>query len=518
MDFENPCKMVLHKTINQFIAGMMAIWLAYYAAGNGIELYAYGATQARVLEMSLSTIPSLDTLRSSPGVEKLRIEYIRAGCKLPHSPNVSFSDDFSTFTSIFPAPIEVDGVELRFHSSFQCNMIRFQTLGAAGPDRDLRVMGSSQFRKRVKGIKYIDGYVPCNRTMTFDHRARWPLMLVGVIQPILQAMLFLALSICGLTNRLSRGTAVSVLCLLLLAVIAVISGTGYIILQSPAESIVPFFSSASYLAVALSISLFPSHLIHTIAASSTALLLIRIAIDCALFQDPANLAEDLPWPLLLCLTSSLATLTAQLHRTARARSDARPDQALYDCAWRAAAASARPSGLEPALARLSAAVESARKTCPAQRPRQLNRRLLAPDWARGAAAPEPCANESFFVRRGSGGDSDGGAGPGGRLSDPACGTTPGEPDPLSPVASLDQLYAQAFTASVLLRCRCLAWASASCGRAARGLEVAPSADNDGRAPMAAAAPAFKCPRRAAEKAVTCYGGDVSMLLDVCRCR
>jgi hypothetical protein len=394
------------------------------------------------------------------------------------------------------------------------------------------------FRKRVMGIKYIDGYVPCNRTMTFDHRAPWPLMLAGVIQPILQAALFLALSISGWTNRrASLGGIVTVICLILLALVAALSGIGYALLQLPTESIVPLLSSVCYLAVASSISLFPSRLVHTIAASTSALLLIRVAIDCALFQDPANLAADPPYPLLLCLVSSGAILATRRRRAALARRDARPDRALFDSAWHAAAASAGSDGFAPALARLAAAAECARRACPDERPRQLNRRRLAMNSEDGTTACEFDDDENFIVRRGSGGDDlEDGESALWRPSDPACGTAAGEPDPSSPVTSLDQLYAQAFAASVLLRDRCQLWAASTGGRMEDCPPASPlpsaaapvgSVDRDGNQPSppgdeAAAAtrraPTFKSPHRAAEKAATCYGGDVSLLLDVCRCR
>jgi hypothetical protein len=76
--------------------------------------------------------------------------------------------------------------------------------------------------------------------------------------------------------------------------------------------------------------------------------------------------------------------------------------------------------------------------------------------------------------------------------------------------------------SVLLRHRCRLWATAT------GSSVPGMAESDVPRPWAEAMlqrselegdlteAEFKNPRRAAEKARTCYGGDVSQLLDICR--
>jgi hypothetical protein len=104
------------------------------------------------------------------------------------------------------------------------------------------------------------------------------------------------------------------------------------------------------------------------------------------------------------------------------------------------------------------------------------------------------------------------------------------------VGSLSQLYAQALALSVLLRERCRRLAAASGGRvdpqvgggwgeggAARGEGGAArgeggAAGGEGGAPGdEAPGREIKDPRRAAEKALVRYGGDVSRLLDICRC-
>ena len=98
---------------------------------------------------------------------------------------------------------------------------------------------------------------------------------------------------------------------------------------------------------------------------------------------------------------------------------------------------------------------------------------------------------------------------------------PGVPDPARPTGSLDQLYSQALGATPLLRAACGRWAAGSGG----ALDTADQRGAAAKAPegygAAVAGEAFrhlKDPARAVEKVVTCYGGDASRLLDVCRCR
>jgi hypothetical protein len=94
------------------------------------------------------------------------------------------------------------------------------------------------------------------------------------------------------------------------------------------------------------------------------------------------------------------------------------------------------------------------------------------------------------------------------------------------VTSLDQLYTQALGVAPVLWARCAAWAAESGG-------TIPPHDHDGGgcagdAAWAGALPAcleewvrrgaVKAPGRAAEKALACYGGDVSRVVDVCRAR
>jgi hypothetical protein len=101
-------------------------------------------------------------------------------------------------------------------------------------------------------------------------------------------------------------------------------------------------------------------------------------------------------------------------------------------------------------------------------------------------------------------------------------------DERSPVRSLDQLYSQALGLAPVLSIACARWAAGSGGvldlpdqRLAGSPPLAPPAPPGGMDWGFAGWESFrlvKRPARAVEKAVACYGGDVSRVTDICRGR
>jgi hypothetical protein len=83
----------------------------------------------------------------------------------------------------------------------------------------------------------------------------------------------------------------------------------------------------------------------------------------------------------------------------------------------------------------------------------------------------------------------------------------------APVTSLDQLYTQAIAVAAELDARCREWLTGCDGEVAGGC----AAGEWGIEGLVRAG-LLKRPERAAVKALTCYGGDPSRLLDLCRRR
>jgi hypothetical protein len=98
----------------------------------------------------------------------------------------------------------------------------------------------------------------------------------------------------------------------------------------------------------------------------------------------------------------------------------------------------------------------------------------------------------------------------------------------SSVACIDQLYSQAVGLAPALSGICAAWAAQSRGQVLRAATLAPcdsggSAVGDGLCTHTAVLRGvltgeIKSPIRAVRKALACYGGDVSRVVDICRAR
>ena len=491
--FQNPYKIFVRKPVCQFAAVIIAICLIFFAAKNGMEVYSYGVSRSQFLKMTVSTLYGMETRGLSLDAIS-DLQFTRAGCYVLRAPNVSTedSDKEMALRIQFPSPTELDGVAITLNKSCQCDAIRFLVSGSTDPVLGWRTVASSAFRKRKSGIQFYQRHIPCSkRKIVLDYRAPWPLTCVGVVQPTFQALSCIAFALAGFTNRERNGSLLIGISLLLLVLITAASAVGFVLLGDGKESIVPFLSSISYLALVSSLRFAPSLLIDTVAATSCAMLLARIACDCAL-QDPGNLAADPPVILLLCAAASTCFLAARRRFIARAVRDVGPDRELHDRAWadHAAADAAADAALRPALVHLHASVARVRDSCGAERPRQLNRRRLCPpDGRADPAAPAPAFASAplswGFIRRASSSGSAAGseaAGPDGRsageaawsfllrrasssgsaasagadagrrvaggparggLADPRALTATGEWDAGRPVDSLDQLYAQA---------------------------------------------------------------------------
>jgi hypothetical protein len=152
--------------------------------------------------------------------------------------------------------------------------------------------------------------------------------------------------------------------------------------------------------------------------------------------------------------------------------------------------------------------------------RQCNRQR----WGPGAGPPESifCGGSRSVMPSDAGGSHD----PVVHAAD----TIAGQADRRRPITSLDQLYTQAMGVAPVLCTHCAAWATES-GGCFHQADARPGSSGIGGTDEDCALSALpqvlrtlvqcgnvKRPQRAMEKALTCYGGDVSRLLDVCRGR
>jgi hypothetical protein len=331
--------------------------------------------------------------------------------------------------------------------------------------------------------------------------------------------------------------------LLVLALVCLLSGVGYAFLSMSRESLLPLLDSALLLLLAAAVARSERLLLWSLPLAGAASIVGRCVQDCLAFDDCRYLRDAPPvrGAVLVAVGAAYAAFRAHVLRSGL-RGAAR-DQTRRDAMW---ARLAEDPPQREALALLAAAADRLSAAAAEGPPaRQLNR-------VRCRAGPAPPGGLSGFSSHRwtsrawtprsdgpDGGGGGGGGGVGGVAGDGAlwsqASTVPGEVDEGRPVRCPDQLYAQALLAAGLLDRRLPAWAAASrgaCDPAGGGVELGPGqgAANaaDPADPLEAALPPaargwvrggrLKPPSRAVEKALMCYGGDASRLLDVCRGR
>lgn len=419
----------------------------------------------------------------------------------------------------FPRRIEFDGFALILSNRLQCSSMSFQLLGMGDDSPAWVTHGSSAFRSTMWGIRFLQGYIPCRRVIGCDYRHAWPLFCQGPLQFALQAFLGLVFCACGALCRPRLGARSLGVILACLAVDTVAAGLGFVALGRARESIEPLFQAAGYLAMATALALAQACFVDVFTVWSCILILVRIVTDCAGHGDCQNLVADFPFLPSLGAVVGASFLALRLAYVRRALDAARADEAALDAAWREGFSTVIRSaaGLNR-LRELVRALQAARAADP--QPRQCNRRRIdGPDGE--AAGGGGGGKVSFGLKRASSASSAASrAYHDGSLLHLHVGlgdlraTAPCEPDPARPVSSLSRLYAQAFALSALLRERCRAWAALSGGRVDPTLDGT-GGDLEGTEDERPGGE-VKDPRRAAEKAMVRYDGDVSRLLDVCR--
>jgi hypothetical protein len=299
---------------------------------------------------------------------------------------------------------------------------------------------------------------------------------------LILAFSFFSLCACGAMGRPSLARDAAACLSVGLALLNGASALGYAALQLWREAPLPALSSAVYTLFAAAIHLAPERSAVCCACLGAAWFCASLGCGCLLPGDPLEwvlLAPPLPAAAMAALGASSLSRRRRQRRDAAAAAEA--DAARFDAAW------GRMRRREPAeLALLEAAVGTAAAHCPAQ-PARHHSRVRSESSVLSLGRRAAAAGEAS------------GSGAGGQSAAAA-----------TPTRSLDQLYAQAVAVAPLLRVTAGHWAAAADGEVdaaggGGGLEW------EAAAPWAGE-PLIKGARRAAEKAATCYGGDVSRLV------
>ena len=277
---------------------------------------------------------------------------------------------------------------------------------------------------------------------------------------------------------------------------AAVTAVGYLVQFSPKNILLPGVETVTYIGLAIVVNSNEYALAPSLAAAGAATLLARVIRDVCLFGDAAYLRDSPPDTELLFALIGLILVAQRRRYLRRVTREAAAHRPARDAAWRALAED--PANAGP-LAELRALCDDLAASCASRHARHFNRL--------GASGPANISYGLPLYHRAAGPEARGDFGP---LPLPRWEAR----DERSPVASLDQLYAQAAFVAPQLHGLCRRWAAASRGTV-EGREPARPADSlagwVGRGVV-------KPPERAIEKALACHGGDVSLLTDVCRAR
>ena len=296
-----------------------------------------------------------------------------------------------------------------------------------------------------------------------------------------------------------------------MAFIQFVSFAGFLSLHMPMEAFYPGCCCPGYALLALALAYRDRWLCESMLASGLFFLAARAVNDCVVFEDCAYLLAHPP-----VVQAALAALGAHFvwlrRRVVREiMGGVAVDWAEFCRVWDELAALAEN---RPPLARL----EQLADACCARdaaRPRQFNRartteRERRPSRERVCSDGAPVWRKTSSFRAAERAEPEGAT-----FEVPA--TLPATHG--DPVRSVCQLYSQALCVAPLLFSACSHWAARSGGRLDRyQVDYTPSRLFPETLQRWMLAGVIKEPGRAIAKLLACYDGDVSCLLDVCRCR
>ena len=389
-------------------------------------------------------------------------------------------------SSSFEYTPSVDGFELRLGAGGDpAALYRFDLAGSDDSGASWSPLASSASRLVAEGIRTLDECTiqwTIGATLLWENALTWPLILSSSITYLLMSAACIAAALCGLFNAPLIGRkAVIALCALISINKAVcVAGS---LAQSSKRVLSDSANVVAYALTASSLLSFEYYFPEAVAVGGIITTAARFLEDTVVFNDDGYLLVHPPISEALFVLIGLSLVWQRIWHLRAIVRRAEAVKATYDDAW--GRFTARP-GSPAALDRLCAATDSLSAACPAKPPRHCSQTLDSDSRS---------SDESF------------------RGSEHKLGA-PLSQDMVRPVASLDQLYAQAAClAPCLYRC-CQAWAAASGGdidashRAAAGEGAAAWIGRN----------VIKRPERAIGKALVCYGGDVSLLTDICRAR
>ena len=473
------------------------------------------------LDLAESFNRSLQTLSASG-----ELSLLRAGCIISHV-NLTLVEGEHVTVKTGPI-VEIDGFAISiFAQNYSLAGARILLQGSNDDGKTMTTVGqSADFRKVAHGLRFLESNLEqaVGSSVLYDFRPPWPMFVDTSMESVWLACGCLGV---GLSTILKR-TVAAVQTILLITVIcalnAGIAGVGYLMQTLPRDSFYPLFRALLYLlaSIALYRSNLKPFLFLLIIYLGLFSIIGRTIQDCIIYHDCSYLADAPPVLPMIFTVIGASFLLLRSFVLENVFMSIAEDQSAYDARW-SDLLTVR-SDLE-ALQRLQTAVELLNAKLLGQEvARQLNRpRTMAANRTKHQSwVPSPPPDAAVAAEGGraavQGKDAE---------VDTANGTAAGQVDATRPVRSLDQLYAQACVAAALQQCKAAQWAAATRGRHDSAEAPALAPGDPLLTPERLLPPeacrlvrqrALKPPARALDKARICYGGDLSLLLDIARAR
>ena len=428
---------------------------------------------------------------------------------------------------IEPEPIKMDGFEVTI-SPDDTNMslpLSF-VLSASTDGNTWAVVGSSSFRWTSYGIRFLNQPTKRGSSLIFDHRPSWPWFVHHVWSGLVLGLALASAAIFGVMEMPRFAKRCFVCASVVLATSYGIAGVGYLTGGHGREAFVPVFYCGVFSVLSGSLLSVGSPFAEICWALGICLAAARVAADCALFDDCHNLVAEPPVAEALALALGSLLMVSKRNFWARAHTDVAADRRRHDAAW---ARQLAADGFSESITSLSACVRTVAAGAGPGGARHYNR------LTRGAVVrQEEERGEGWSwlgrCRRGAAQALTRDAAEGGCYTN-ALDSVGGTRDLSRPVESLDQLYSQALGLVAVLTAKAEHWAAASTAtldpahRAHLNTSAGAAGGDGGRGRESphtlehwVGRRFIKCPLRAVQKARSCYKGDCSLLVDVCRAR
>ena len=433
--FFKPLYSLFYQRWFGFCIAALVVYPMYMATTFSLQLNDYGELSGKYFQLS---VPMLDLVRAN-----ISVSLLREGCSVLPEARTTFIDSLPAAAVLelsFPSVVRINGYRLTMSIVQQDTPLVFQLL-ASLDNRTWHQAGAPTIRHTTRGVRFLDGpYVGDSAAgelvVAADLRPPWPLILEGLVDPILHVATLAALAALATLRRPRTACLAFATGWALLGANAAVCAAGYLATGLWREAAPPCALTAFYAIAAAALRFAHARLPDALAVGGAFVVIVRVAMDCAAWRDAAYLAADPPVFGAICAAAGAAFATLRFRFIRAAQRATCADRAAYE-AFRAALPPQSAGGtatLDAACADLAAAA-----ACVGARARQLCRRRTTP------LTVDRRGSFGSHVRRG--GRSGGGAG---SLREghgdvdifSADRTVPGVPDPAAPVGSLGQLYSQ----------------------------------------------------------------------------